>query len=395
MTNVGVDFDAMKEKLLDLDTVKERLAETEPLAQVVTPVRAKTAAYVKFGGDIDPEEEGKPVKPTWFKGELTDPAPAWLYIPGGEVYQLTVQAASQLASEAHITRGYQKLVDGAELTHDVNYWLSSRFPADKEIKLLVGGAGHDQEGNQAQLARAVCRTTIEPFSNLAMLDKMLTGLAKQYGETEVLADYKFHHDLERTHLRLIVPGYQRVIKGTKVHDDTWSTGLDYYNSLIGLRQTRLQGYLFRWVCTNGNTDTATQTGGFERRGQTEADALEWITNAVDEVLGGLEPALDQVQKTVSEPVAGNVVPILKGLFREFGIPKKERTRILETMADTEGDLSMYDLLSAVTMTANIEELDDRDVTRLLDLGGHITNASTGLCGNCHQLLPEGWTPNPN
>jgi len=373
-----VDFAQMREKLLPLDDVREQLASTEPLSEVAFV--AGQSALAVFQND----QGGQP----WYKTELTNAAPVWLDVPNGERYQLTHQAAMQLASECHVTRGYQELVPGTLLQDNVNWWLQHGL-GDKELKLLVAGSGKDSFGADVPLVRAVCRHTVSPFSNLALLETMLSGLEKKYGQGEVLVDYKFHHDLERTAMRLIIPGYERSIEGTSVHDDTWSLGLDYYNSLIGLKQTTLAGYLFRWWCTNGCTDVANQVGGFSRRGSTEEDALAWAQESVDEILGGLEHTFDQVQALTTQPVGGDVVTVLKGLFREFGIPKRERTRIIETMADTT-ELTMYELLSAVTMAANIEGLDDRDVHRLLNMGGHITHASTGLCSTCHQLLPEGF-----
>lgn len=378
-----VDFDQMRERLLPLDVVRESLATTEPLAEVdFTAGHSASALFRKDGAGL-----------LWHKRDLTAPAPVWLNVPTGERYQLTHQAAMQLASECHVTRGYQELVTenvGSDaLEYNVNAWLQQGL-GDKELKILVAGTGHDIDSEaEIPLARAVCRHTVSPFSNLALLEVMLSGLEVKYGKGEVLVDYKFHHDLERTAMRLIVPGYERTISGTSVHDDTWSLGLDYYNSLIGLKQTTLAGYLFRWWCTNGCTDVANTSGGFSRRGSTEEDALAWAQEAVDDILGGLETTFDQVQALTQQPVAGDVVTVLKGLFREYGVPKRERARIIETMADTT-DLTMYELLSAVTMAANIEGLDDRDVHRLLNMGGHITHASTGLCGNCHQLLPEGF-----
>lgn len=373
-----VDFGQMREKLLPLDDVREKLAVTEPLGEV--SFVAGHSALAVFNND----NSGQP----WYKRPLTDAAPVLLDVPGGERYQLTHQAAMQLASECHVTRGYQELVPGNLLQENVNWWLQQGL-GDKELKLLVSGTGEDSFGAEVPLVRAVCRHTVSPFSNLHLLEVMLAGLEKKYGSGEVLVDYKFHHDLERTAMRLIIPGYERTIEGTSIHDDTWSLGLDFYNSLIGLKQTTLAGYLFRWWCTNGCTDVANQVGGFSRRGSTEEDALAWAQESVDEILGGLETTFDQVQELTQQPVGGDVVTVLKGLFREFGIPKRERTRIIETMADTV-DLNMYELLSAVTMAANIEGLDDRDVHRLLNMGGHITHASTGLCSNCHQLLPEGF-----
>lgn len=380
----AVDFDEMRGRLLTLDDIQGRLAASEPLSEVTFT----TGSGVK--ADFGSAPGGGPwhmPKKTKFTG---DAAPVWLTIPDGEgQYQLTDQAASQLASECHITEGYQALVEADPvLAFNVNWWLQSGL-GEHELKLLSAGSGIGMDGQEVPLVQAVCRHTVSPFSNLRLLQVMLEGIGKKYGEGEVLGDYKFHHDLERTHLRLIVPGYQRSIQGTSVHDDTWSLGLDFYNSLTGDRQLELGGYLFRWWCTNGCYDIANQSGGFARRNTTEEDAVEWARESVDEILGHLEPTFDQVQALTSQPVAGDVVTVLKGLFREYGVPRRERTRIIETMADTP-DLSMYELMSAVTMAANIEGLHDRDVHRLLNLGGHIAHASTGLCSNCHQLLPEGW-----
>lgn len=373
-----VDFEEMRGKLLPLDDVREVLATTEPLAEVTFKAGPSAQAAVKT------DSAGQ----LWHKRELTDPAPVWLKLPGGEEYQLTKQATAQMASECHITRGYQTLVPGALLQDNIEWWMSEGLK-EKELKLLVAGTGTDQDGGEIPLVRAVCRHTVSPFSNTAMLDAMIARVEAKYGKGEVLVDYKFAHDLERTALRLIIPGKSRVMTGTQVQDDTWAAGLDYYNSLIGLKQTTLAGYLFRWWCTNGACDVSNLVPGFSRRGSTEEDALAWAQESVDEIFEGIDPTFDQIQETVSQPVGGEVVPVLKGLFREHQIPKRERARIIETMAE-ESNLTMYELMSAVTMAANIEGLDDRDVHRLMSMGGHIAHASTGTCSNCHQLLPEDW-----
>jgi hypothetical protein len=377
MPHAGVvDFDAMRDKLLTVEDVAERLAATEPLSEVSFTTGQKTLA-VHFKDD----EEGKP----WHKRPGTEPAPVWLQ--AGETYQLTAEAAQQLGSRCHMPDGYQLLVPGEMLAYDLDYWLHTGL-GETELKLLIAGHGKDLHGKDVPLVQGVCRPSIIPFSNLKFLEVMLSRIKKAYGDTEVLADYKFHHDLERTALRLIVPGKDRFMTGTAVADDRWSLGLDFYSSVIGLRPSTLAGYLFRWWCTNGSTEESATSSRFSRRGSSEDDAMEWARDSVDAILGGLESGFDQLQELTAIPVEGEVVPVLQGLFKEFGVAKAERARIIETMADMGGQLSMYELQSAVTMAANIDDLDDNHVRRLLAMGGHIAHAHRGLCDACHQLLPE-------
>lgn len=381
MVHSAIDFDAMRDRLITLDDVRASFASTEPLDEVTFTTGPHLVA-ISVGDDKDGG--------SWHKDRQPDePAPAWLQLPENQCYQLTGEAVQQLGSKFGMPDGYQAKLPREPLAWDLNWWAANG--PETELKLMVSGTGEHPNGGAVPLVRGVARSSLVPFSNLAFLDVLLDRIEAKYGKGEVLADYKFHHDLERTSLRLIVPGMQRAITGTSVQDDTWSTGLDFFHSMLGLRPTGLTGYLFRWWCTNGCTDIANTSPKFERRGATEEDALEWARKSVDEILGGLESSFDQVQATVSQPVQGEVVPVLKGLFREFSVSKRERTRILETMADTGGELTMYDLLSAVTMAANIEGLDDKDVRKLLDLGGHIAHSASGTCPTCHQLAPEGFS----
>jgi hypothetical protein len=371
-----IDFDAMRGKLKTLSDIETALGATEPLSEV---------KFKAGGSDVAPIVK---VGEGWQKKPLTDPVPVTLALPGGETYWLTRQATMELASECRITRGYQTAVPANLLQENMTWWLKTGL-GERELKLLVSGT-HGDGDDQHPLAVAMCRRTISPFSNLKLLEVVVDGLRGKYGQdTEILADYKFTHNLEDTWLRLIVPGNQRVISGTPVLDDTWSTGIQFRNSMIGLKQTEIMGYHFRWWCTNGCTDVANSSGGFSRRGTTEEDVLEWAATAVDEVLGGLEDTLDQVQSLVTQPVADEAVTVLRDLFRTYGLPQRERRRVIEGMADSS-DMSMYGLLAAVTQAANYDKVQPRAVAQLLDMGGHIAHAAQGRCGSCKRLLPEGY-----
>jgi hypothetical protein len=261
----------------------------------------------------------------------------------------------------------------------LNYWFRDGLKgrAIRDYQLLVAG-GH---------GAAITRASIVPFSNMRLLDEALNGIEARYGTGEVLADYKLSHSLRKTHLRLVIPGSSRTIQGTGQADDTWSVGLQIKNSLIGEERTSIDGYLFRWVCTNGAIDTHSSSGAWTRRGGGgESEVYEWARAAVDDVLGGLEPALDAVQATVHIPIEGQANEILRDVFAHYGTPLPERARIIENMVEQGGTLTMYAVMQAITQVANDSEMEPSHVENLLRMGGDLPHAAGSRCEACRRLL---------
>lgn len=366
----------MRGQLLTLEDVQNTLASTEPLGEYVFPV----SNDVQF------------TLPDGWAGQDNPDAPlegAVVRTAAGTGFQLTKNSLLEAGAACGLPRGYQERCPSDLLERQFNYWFQSGF-GDKEFKLLAQGEGEER------IALAMCRGTVTPFSNLRLLTAMMEAVQEKYGaDTEILADYKFSHSLESTHLRLIVPGQQRNITGTSVADDTWSVGLQLKNSLIGLKQTELTGYLFRWWCTNGCIDTLASSGGFSRRTQhTEEEVYAWARDSVDNVLGGLEQTLDAVQTLTTIPVTADATMVLRDLFAQYNIPVRERDRVIANMADSD-EMNMYGILNAITQTANADGLPRNAVNQLMEMGGHTAHAATGRCDAdhpCRRLLPEGWTP---
>jgi hypothetical protein len=381
VSHSAVSIDDMRGQLHDLDWLREQLGKTEPLDSAT--FSTENSPQITFGTGSD----GK----SWFNREMTDPAPVWLEIPGGEKYQLTRQATAELASECRYPRQLQVAMPPWLLQQNMNWWLSDGL-GERDLKLFCAGTGQDDHGGEVPLAVAQTRATVTPFSNLRLLEIMLGKIRDQYGDGEVLVDYKFHHDLEHTVFRLIVPGAHRVIQHTGVEDDTWSTGLQFKNFLTGLKQTEITAYVFRWWCTNGATDVANSSGGFARRGAGGDDVYEWAEEWSREVLKNVDTTLDDIQELTQVPVEGEVVPVLTDMFRDFSVPARERRRVINMMADTS-DMTMYSVQAAVTRAANLEGLPYRAVEQLLTMGGHISHVSGGRCTAqhaCGRLFPPGW-----
>lgn len=381
----AVHIDKMRDQLITLDQAREELAVTEPLGEKL------------IVADSNVEFE---IPDDWTSRDVGDDEPlegAVIKVGGsgssaGE-YTLTRNSLLETGSACRITRGYQKAIPPDLLRVNLEWWFHHGHRTsdgdEKEFKLLTR-----ESDNQPPTVAAFTRGAVIPFSNLHLLDAMLAGIEAKFGEGEVLVDYKFSHSVERTHMRLIIPGQRRTITNTSVADDTWSIGMQLKNSLIGLRQTILDGYLFRWWCTNGCIDTLSTSGGFSRRtAHTPEEVYEWARTSVDSVLGGLEGTLDGIQALTDIPVTDDATSVLRDLFAQYGLPVRERERVIAQMADAT-EPNMYGLLNAITVAANADDVPVSAVEQLMAMGGHAAHAVTGRCSAdhpCRRLLPEGYT----
>lgn len=370
---MSITVENMKERLFPLDTVREALAQTEPLATHEFTIGDE----VRF--EVDPGwEVGMDLR------DGTDLVNASISLgkgPGVQTWQLTKDALLEASSTCGLTKTYAARCPAELLTPQLNYWfregLSHKPIRDYQL-LVAAGQG-----------AAITRASIVPFSNLRLVDKTLEAIEDRYGKGEILCDYKYTHSLRKTHLRLIVPGHVRTINGTGTNDDIWSLGVQIKNSLIGEERTSIDGYLFRWVCTNGAIDTQATSGVWSRRGGSgEAEVYEWARQAVDEVLGGLESALDKVQAMVDIPVEGHANEILRDVFTHYATPLPERARVIERMVDSGGQLTMYSVMAAITEVANDPNMEPSHIESLLRMGGDLPHAATSRCEACQRLLPH-------
>lgn len=358
----------VREKLITLDDVRERLAHTEPF------VAHEFGSEDHVGFKLEPDfNHGLDALP----GNL--PIPAFISLGQTEL-QLTRDALYEIGAEAKMSKGFMNTYSHDRVAEDLNWYFLNGIQG-KSFKVL---------GVRNNTAAAFARASVQPYSNLRLLETILEGIEAKYGAGEVLADYKFTHDLQRTHMRLIIPEYVRTIENTGTENDTWSVGVQLKNSLIGLEQTEINGYLFRYWCTNGAIDTRNNSNAvWSRRGkigQDEDAVFEWARDAVDEVLGGFEESLDAVQAMTELSIEGSAREALNDVFSEFKLPKTHRDRIISNMIN-EDTLTAYSLMQAVTEAANADGLKPVDVDRLLQIGGELPAYVAD--GRCSQATPCG------
>lgn len=358
-----VTVEDMRSKLFSLDTARAALANTEPLTSAALDPDSTSFHLNDWNLDqVLVESMGD-----------TDTVAATVRLGSAE-FPLTKEALLEATSAVGLSKAFVTRTPGTLIEPLLNHCIQQ---GTRDMKLLITrGVG-----------AAFTRATINPFSNLLLLDNMLEGVRDRFGDTEILVDYKFNHTLAATNLRLVLPESQRILEHTGTANDVWSTGIQLTNSLIGKKQTSIEGYLFRWTCTNGATTTQVSSGPWSRKSGGQGDEVYvWARDAVDAVLGGLEGALDQVQHLVDVPVGGAVADILLDAFNTYKIPAAERDMITANMLNTEEALNMYTVMQAITQVANTPDLESSHVDRLLAAGGDLAHTVASRCDSCHRRI---------
>lgn len=355
-------------KFLTLDQVRETLATTEPCESVGFPVSSE----IEFKLDMNWEYDAA-------KMAGTDLVDAYVKIRDKE-YRLTKDAILGATSTCGLSTAYVLKTPAPLITPHLNFWYKGGFDDHKEFKALTVGGDK---------CLAVMKGTIEPFSNLRLLEKTLDAIEARYGESEVYADSKFTHSLRRTDLRLITPAYMRQMADTGEDNDNWLAGIQHLNSLIGERQTSFDAYMFRILCTNGAIDTCATSGKWSRKsgGQGE-EVYEWARAAVDSVLGGLEDSLDMVQAMTEISVGEEASDVLEEIFDNYGIPGAARQLVTENMVNSD-DLTMYGIMQAITAAANEPDVDPNHVIGLMEAGGSLPRIANQRCGSCKRFTANG------
>lgn len=363
----------MRDKLMPLNQVREIIGADEPLGEVLFRV----GEMVRFD-----------VSATWQFGvkakQLADPVDVWITVGRGKGKQelrLTKEALFQITTYAGMPATYAEKLPGQLLGPSLNYWyreglVEKSGSRTRSFKILTSRGD----------AVGITRQSTDGFSNLQLLDHVLTGIENKYGDVEVLADPRVGHSLFQTWLRLIIPGVGRTIDDTAVDDDQWSVGILLKNSLVGRGRTSVDGYLFRWVCGNGAIDVRNPAGGVWVRKQHQPNdgVWEWTTDTVGRLLDHVDTSLDAVQASAYVPVEGNVADVLKDIFQYYKVPIRDRPKIIENLSQAP-KLTMYEVMQAITRVANEPGTEHTFIESLQRLGGELPYAATSVCDACRRL----------
>lgn len=370
---ITVDQMIDRGKLLTLDQGREFLATTEPLAYV----NFETGDQVRFRVEEDWNADLSQL-------HGTQPVNAYVSLTAGQndshEYQLSLDALHQAAGQFGMGKGLVERNPG-HLTEDMlNWWF--RTGLMKNLQLMVIGGD--------QLGSAFTRDSVQPFSNLTMLDRALEVIERRHPGISVYLDAnKLTHSLRLTHLQLVLPDVARMIEGTNEVDDRWWGGLQWTNSLTAEKQSAWEAFMFRQRCTNGYIDVLADGGVWSRKssGQEQEAVLAWAETAVDDALGHFDGIFERVQSLVHMQIdPNNVGATATDLFDQYRIPTAARQRIMNNLVEND-QLTMYALTNAVTQAAN-GAVSSAEQQRLMRTGGDVIRHAD-RCNGCHRILPDG------
>jgi hypothetical protein len=370
-----------RQKLFTMDQGIQVLQSTEPLAfRDLT-----TGPHVRFKvGDENKES-------LWSDDMLqmhgTEKVPVYLSLSHGEndstEYQLTLDAFLESLKQFGLGFKYAVKCPNFLIEDQLNYWYRTGLD-NRDLKLMLVGDDN--------VAAALTRATINPFSNLELVERAVTAIQTRYPDAEIFFDAtKMAHSLHQTFTQLVIPDLTRQMTGTGESDDLWWGGVQFRNSLVGDGQTGIEGFLYRMLCTNGMIDTGPTAAGWSRKtgGQDPEDVYRWAQQAVDGVLGGLESSFDAVQSTADERIDGDVAQTIRDVFSEHRIPGPLQRGVLDELVDND-DLTMYGLMNAVTAAAN-GEISSAHQQLLMRTGGDVARHAD-RCRECRRILPDGVQP---
>jgi hypothetical protein len=351
-----VTREQMAAKMLSLDTVYDRLRQTEPLESItITPTTP-----VHFELTDGWEAEVAALGPN-------DSTQAKIVV-GDQDFHMTRDAALQACANVGLTGAYVRKTPGELVQAHLDYHYSHGVDGKEMNALIV-------KDNLAAFSSA----KIKPFSNITLLDQALDVMTQRYGENaDIRADYKFNNSLLDTNVRLVALEQGRTITGGGMSDipsgadDVWYPGVTMHNSLAGKSMSAFDVFMFRLWCTNGAITTLDAVGAWNRHlnAQNEQEVYEWARSSVDEILGGMEQQFASIQALTQLHLGGSTAEVLREIFSEWGIPVSQRDAIRELLLGAES-LNMYTLMNSITQVANEGDISDARRDRLMRIGGSL------------------------
>lgn len=304
-----------------------------------------------------------------------EPSGIYAKINNGTGAELTRQCFEELCSFVGLRPSSIADVPANLLVPLLNHWFDGGLTATRKPTDFQFIVHHD-------LALAFTKQKIVPFSNLKLLDQARNAFQSAHGTAEIIGDFKIHHDLRHTVLRLFTG-----IDTRRINGDDWSVGIQIRNSLTGRTQTAVDRYLFRWTDHTGQIDTACTIPPFTRRtSATEDEAYAWARHAMDDALAGPGDALSAVEHLVHVDVPRDVSVLLRDIFEHYRIPLALRAPIIDIIVTLDPtEMTMYDIMTAISATANTAGLDATSVSLLMRVAGDLPYTGENRCRACDRL----------
>ncbi|MCE5229031.1 DUF945 domain-containing protein [bacterium] len=253
------------------------------------------------------------------------------------------------------------------LTTNVNHWFEE-CPEMRMVRTLDGRA------------RAFLSNRYRPLDNFDLAEVVLPILMQS--GCEIVST-------EITERRFYLKATTDRIQGEVAKGDVVQAGIVVSNSEVGLSSLRVQGLIYRLVCTNGMIapDSSLRQKHIGRSGSSNEEAFELFSDEariaddrafwlkVRDVVRGVmteeifNVLIGKLRDARGQKIERDPLEVVELTARRYSLSDGERGGVLRHLI-ADGDLSRYGLVNAITRTSQDSESYDR-ATELESLGGQI------------------------
>lgn len=251
------------------------------------------------------------------------------------------------------------------LNEHLNYWFSHR---DDDMKMLLKG----------DTVVSFMKPTTDYYSRTHLFELAEDILTT--GDTEPLLYDHVHNSLDKGLHYSIISQKQAFMRP----GDLVRGGIQVQDHVLGDLPMVITGYVWRQVCGNGMMSKEILSKYSRKSDISNLD--EWFIEAVASCNETIEEEFARFRHLQEVPVEKHGADILHSIFSEFKVSPAMREAITDNVVN-EGADTLYDVVNAITASANNEEfIDNPQLVRTLQtVAGHVA-AEPEYCPRCFSLV---------
>ena len=166
-------------------------------------------------------------------------------------------------------------------------------------------------------------------------------------------------------------------------NDRFLGGIRVENNPLRSRSTKIESYLERLVCLNGQISTSAH---WSAPRNIEDDVSSWLTSSITYARNESESMFKSIANLADKVIDANMMDFLENMYEQLKVPEKVRDLISRRVAK-EGAKTLYDLFNHITYVAsNYRALrEDPELSaRLMRIGGHFAEHIEETCQSCNR-----------
>ena len=246
---------------------------------------------------------------------------------------------------------------------------------------LVANLVSEYADRQAISLRSLSRgksivSFVDTDHTLVSNTQILEGVRNAFGEP--LFSHVNTHDDGKASFNIVSEEKKKLIVGK---DDSFLGGVRIENNPLASSTTRIESYLSRLVCLNGQISTRAH---WSAPRQIEDDASNWIKMNIGHARVESEKMFDSIARLADKKIDANMMDFIENMYEQLKVPEKVRDLITRRVVK-EGAETLYDLFNHITYVASNYKSVRQDPelsARLMRIGGHFAEHIEDSCSSC-------------